>query len=75
MKRLQTKKADLFSAFSNFFKINFIAFTKPLFFLLVLKYMPGLLFKAFIQIPESSEITGKFTNFEKKFAFNVLSLH
>ena len=32
--------------------------------------MPGLLFNAFIQSPESSDITGISTNFEKNFAFN-----
>ena len=32
--------------------------------------MPGMLFNDLIHKPESSEITGYFTNLEKKFTFN-----
>ena len=50
-------------------KISFIAFKKLPFFLANLAdCIPGRFFRTLIQRPESSEITGKFTNLEKKFA-------
>ena len=47
--------------------MNFIAFKKlPCFLANLAEKIPGLLFKASMHKPESSEITGKFTYLEKK---------
>ena len=48
-----------------------MAFRKlPCFFAKRAEYIPGLLFNDLIHKPESSDITGYLTNFEKKIAFN-----
>ena len=61
-----------FFLFLIFLKINFIAFKKLPFSLASLaEKIPGLLFNDFTHIPESSDITGKFTKFEKYLAFNL----
>ena len=67
------KKIGAWGVFDfNFFKIDFMALEKPPFFFASLaEWMPGLLFKALIHKPESSEITGKSTNFEKKLTLSL----